>query len=99
MSKKENSTTLVSFGEIMMRLDCPAGQRFQRNETFKRFFGGAESNASVLLSQLGIGTCYITALPANNLGDAVVDALRSFGIDTSFIHRSGERVGIYFTEH
>ena len=98
MIKKEN-IILVSFGEIMMRLDCPPGQRFQRNETFKRFFGGAESNASVLLSQLGISTRYVTALPANDLGQAVVYALRSFGVDTSFIHRSGDRVGIYFTEH
>ena len=99
MTDKENIPALVSFGEIMMRLDCPPGQRFQRNESFTRFFGGAESNVSVVLSQLGVHTRYVTALPANDLGQAVIDALRSFGVDTSFIHRSGERVGIYFTEH
>lgn len=94
-----SAKTFVSFGEIMMRLDVTPGQRFQRTESFKRFFGGAESNVAVVLSQLGVNTRYVTALPANDLGAASIDALRGFGIDTSFIHRSGERIGIYFTEH
>ena len=76
----------------MLRLDCPPGQRFQRNETFNRFYGGAEANVSVVLSQLGINARYITALPANDLGQAAIDAMRSFGVDTSFVHRSGESV-------
>jgi len=82
-----------------MRLDVTPGQRFQRTESFKRFFGGAESNVAVVLSQLGINTRYVTALPANDMGTATIDSLRSFGVDTSYIHRGGERIGIYFTEH
>lgn len=82
-----------------MRLDVTPGQRFQRTESFKRYFGGAESNVSVVLSQLGISTAFVTALPPNDLGVATIDALRGFGVDTSFIHRGGERIGIYFTEH
>jgi 2-dehydro-3-deoxygluconokinase len=96
---EQQKVTVVTFGEIMLRLDCPPGQRLQRHEVFRRFFGGAEANVSVLLSQLGISTRYITALPANDLGQAAIDSVRSFGVDTSFIHRSGERIGIYFTEH
>ena len=92
-------STLVSFGEIMMRLDCPPGQRFLRNQHFNLFYGGAEANVSVVLSQLGINARYVTALPENDLGQAAIDLLRSFGADTSFVHRSGERIGIYFTEH
>ena len=99
MQTEKKNIKLVSFGEIMLRLDCPPGQRFQRNESFKSFFGGAEANVSVVLSQLGIDTRYVTALPANDLGQSAIDALRSFGVDTSFVHRSGERIGIYFTEH
>ena len=82
-----------------MRLDVTPGQRFQRTESFKRFFGGAESNVAVVLSQLGINTRYVTALPANDMGTATIDSLRSFGVDTSYIYRGGERIGIYFTEH
>jgi 2-dehydro-3-deoxygluconokinase len=98
-TEKQNTVTLVSFGEIMLRLDCLPGQRFQRNESFNRFFGGAEANVSVAVSQLGIDARYVTAVPANDLGQAAIDALRSFGVDTSFVRRSGERMGIYFTEH
>lgn len=98
-TKEQNKITLVSFGEIMLRLDCPPGQRFQGNTTFKTFYGGAEANVSAVLSQLGIGTRYVTALPSNDLGQAAIDSMRRLGIDTSFIQRSGERIGIYFTEH
>jgi 2-dehydro-3-deoxygluconokinase len=96
-NEKEN--TIVTFGEIMLRLDCPPGQRFQRNKIFNRYYGGAEANVSVVLSQLGINAKYVTALPANDIGQAAIDEMRAFGVDTSLIHRSGERVGIYFTEH
>ena len=94
---KEN--TIVTFGEIMLRLDCPPGQRFQRNKIFNRYYGGAEANVSVVLSQLEVCAKYVTALPANDIGQAAIDEMRAFGVDTSLIHRSGERVGIYFTEH
>lgn len=97
MTGKEN--TIVTFGEIMLRLDCPPGQRFQRNTIFKRYYGGAEANVSVVLSQLGVNAKYVTALPANEIGQAAIDEMRAFGVDTSSIHRGGERVGIYFTEH
>ena len=93
------SHSFVSFGEIMLRLDCPPPQRFFRNEYFKKIFGGAEANVSVVLAQLGIPVRYVTALPPNDIAQSAIDSLRSFGIDTSFVYRSGERVGIYFTEH
>ncbi|MGC4035789.1 MAG: sugar kinase [Chitinophagaceae bacterium] len=97
MTAKQQS--IVTFGEIMLRLDCPPGQRFQRNTIFNRYYGGAEANVSVVLSQLGETVKYITALPSNDIGQAAIDELRAFGVGTSLIHRSGERVGIYFTEH
>ena len=94
-----NSNLVVCFGELMLRLDCPTGQRFQRTESLRTFFGGAEANVSVLLSQLGVPVRYITALPDNPIAEAAIDSLKSFGTDTQFIHRSGERIGIYFTEN
>ena len=99
MNQVLENKSIVTFGEIMLRLDCPPGQRFQRNKLFNRFYGGAEANVSVVLSQLGIHAKYVTALPANDIGQAAIDEMRAFGVDVSLIHRSGERVGIYFTEH
>lgn len=97
--EKTNNPLLVSFGEIMLRLDCPPAQRFYRNEHFKKFFGGAEANVSVVLSQLGVPVRYITALPNNDIAQSAIDSIRSCGVDTSYISRTGERIGIYFTEH
>lgn len=97
--EKTASPLLVSFGEIMLRLDCPPAQRFYRNEYFRKIFGGAEANVSAALSQLGIPVRYVTALPGNDIAQSAIDALRSCGVDTSHVHRSGDRIGIYFTEH
>ena len=97
--EKINSPHLVSFGEIMLRLDCPPTQRFYRNEYFRKFFGGAEANVSAVLSSLDVPVRYITALPKSDIGQSAIDSLRSCGVDTSHVYRSGERVGIYFTEH
>jgi 2-dehydro-3-deoxygluconokinase len=99
MMQIDNNTLLVSFGEIMLRLDCPPEQRFYRNEYFKKIFGGAEANVSAVLSRLGLPVRYVTALPENDIAQSAIDSLRSCGVDTSHIYRTGERIGIYFTEH
>src|SRR5437764_427876 len=44
------------------------------------------------------GIVTLKFFPADNIGDACVATLRSFGVDTSMIRRQGERLGIYFLE-
>src|SRR5262249_44272006 len=61
-------------------------------------FGGGEANVAVSLAQFGLRSAYVTRLPNNALGDAVVRALRAEGVDTSHIARGGSRLGVYFTE-
>ncbi|MEG2117093.1 MAG: sugar kinase, partial [Clostridia bacterium] len=39
-----------------------------------------------------------TKLPTHEIGQCAVNELRKFGVDTKFIARGGERVGIYFLE-
>ena len=41
---------------------------------------------------------FVTKLPAHEIGQAAVNSLRKYGVDTSLITRGGERVGIYFLE-
>jgi len=82
----QTSKIIVSFGELMLRLDCPQGQRLQRMESLRTFFGGAEANVSVLLSQLGVPVRYITALPDNPIAQAAIDSLKSFGTDTQYMN-------------
>jgi 2-dehydro-3-deoxygluconokinase len=89
---------VVTFGEIMLRLAPPGHERFLQTPQFGATFGGGEANVAVALAALGQPSSYVTALPANAIGDACVSQLRSFGVDTSQIQRREGRLGIYFLE-
>ncbi len=89
---------VITFGEIMLRLGPVGFQRFQQAKHFEVVYGGAESNASVSLSNYGLDSAFVSLIPANPIGDSAINCLRSFGIDTSKIVRKGERLGIYFYE-
>lgn len=88
----------VTFGEIMLRLKTPGNERFFQSPAFEATFGGGEANVAVSLSNFGLDAAFVTALPDNDIGDAALRELRSFGVDTSLVRRSGERLGIYFLE-
>ncbi len=89
---------VVCFGEIMMRLAPPEYQRFVQARSFDAIYGGGEANVSVSLANYGMDTAFVTKLPKNPLGDAARNELRRYGVDTGFIARGGERLGIYFCE-
>ena len=88
----------VTFGEIMLRL-CPEGYyRFLQADKLQATFGGGESNVAVSLANYGVDTAYVTKLPKHEMGQAAVNSLRRFGVDTSKITRGGSRIGIYYLE-
>jgi 2-dehydro-3-deoxygluconokinase len=89
---------IVTFGEIMLRLAPPAFQRFIQARTFEATYGGGEANVAVSLANYGEQAALVTRLPANDLGDACLGMLWSYGVDTSHIVRGGDRLGIYFLE-
>jgi len=89
---------IVTFGEIMLRLSPPDHEVILQSPVFEATFGGAEANVAVSLANLGEDVSYVTAVPANPLGDAMVREVRKFGVCTRHVKRSGERLGIYFTE-
>jgi 2-dehydro-3-deoxygluconokinase len=89
---------VICFGEIMMRLNTPHQQRFTQVNAWEIFYGGSEANVSVLLAQLGSKAAFVTRLPQNDLGQAAIEAVRHHGVDTSFIVRGADRLGLYFTE-
>jgi 2-dehydro-3-deoxygluconokinase len=90
---------VVTFGEIMLRLNPPGFLRFGQARSLDASFGGGEANVSVSLANFGIATDFVTRLPKNDLGDACVAYLRSYGVGTSKIVRGGNRIGIYFVEN
>jgi 2-dehydro-3-deoxygluconokinase len=89
---------VVTFGEVMLRLKSPGFERLLQSPILEATFGGAEANVAVSLAQFGLPVSFITALPSNALGDAALGSVQSFGVDTSFVKRKGDRVGIYFLE-
>ena len=89
---------VVTFGEIMLRLAPNGYYRFFQNDQMQATFGGGEANVSVSLANYGLNSAFVTKLPKHAIGQAAVDSLRYFGVDTSNIVRGGERVGIYFLE-
>jgi 2-dehydro-3-deoxygluconokinase len=91
-------TRVVTFGEVMLRLMSPGFERLFQSPLLEATFGGAEANVAVSLAQFGLPVSFVTALPSNPLGDSALQQVRGFGVDTSFIRRSGDRIGIYFLE-
>ncbi len=89
---------VVTFGEIMLRLAPNGYERFFQTDQMQATFGGGEANVAVSLANYGVDSVYVTKLPAHAIGQAAINSLRTFGVDTSKITRGGERVGIYYLE-
>ena len=89
---------IVTFGEIMLRLAPNGHYRFFQDDQLQATFGGGEANVAVSLANYGLDTAFVTKLPDHAIGQAAINSLRSFGVDTKFIARGGNRVGIYFLE-
>lgn len=92
------SQRVVTLGEIMLRLKAPGYERFFQSPELEATFGGGEANVAISLAIFGLDVSFVTALPNNPVADACLRFVRSFGVDTSLIQRSGERIGIYFLE-
>lgn len=89
---------VVTFGEVMLRIEPEGYYRFVQSDKMTTTFGGAEANVAVSLANFGADSVYVTKLPAHEIGQCAVNALRRFGVNTSLITRGGNRVGIYFNE-
>ena len=89
---------VVCFGEIMMRLNPDGYCRLIQADQFKVSFAGGEANAAVTLASYGVHSTFVSKLPSHEIGQAAVNALRRYGVDTSNIVRGGRRIGIYYVE-
>ncbi len=91
--------SIVTFGEIMLRLKSPQSERLFQSPTLEATFGGGEANVAVSLAVLGKKASFVTALPSNPIADAALGELRRHGVDVSRVRRSPGRVGVYFLEN
>jgi 2-dehydro-3-deoxygluconokinase len=91
-------TDLLTFGETMLRLSVPAGERLSRVDRLDVHVGGAESNVAVAAGIFGVETAWLSALPATDLGDRIVDTLRTEGVEPIVERTETGRVGTYYLE-
>ncbi|MDE6423328.1 MAG: sugar kinase [Muribaculaceae bacterium] len=89
---------IVTLGEIMLRLSPEGFKRFIQVDNFEVIWGGGEANVAVSCANYGHHACFVSKLPTHEIGQAAVNALRRYGVDTGYIARGGNRVGIYYCE-
>src|SRR5690606_13545026 len=89
---------IITLGEIMMRFSTQAHARFIQAQDYQMVFGGAEANVAASLAHWDFSAAHVTAFPENDLGRAARNYLRSSGIDTSYVHFTEGRMGMYFLE-
>jgi len=89
---------IITFGEIMMRLNPSGYLRFVQAESFEASYAGGEANVAVSLANYGMNVAFVSKVPSHEIGQNAVNALRKYGVDTSLMVRGGDRLGIYFVE-
>lgn len=90
--------TIVTFGEVMMRLSPANFNKLSKSNQLNVGYGGTEMNVAASLACFGLQTKHVTALPNDFTGDAALSAIKSYGIDTSDIQRVSQPIGLYFLE-
>ena len=89
---------VVTLGEIMLRLSTPDYKRFVQADTFDVTYGGGEANVAAAICNYGENGTFVTKVPNNPIGQSAINHLRRYGVDTQYIARGGDRLGIYFLE-
>ena len=89
---------IITFGEIMMRLNPEGYVRFVQSEKFEASYAGGEANVAVSLANFGMDASFVSKVPAHEIGQCAVNELRRYGVNTELMVRGGDRLGLYFVE-
>lgn len=90
---------VVTFGELMLRLSTQNNERLFQSNKLESCFGGGEANVAVNLSHFGDEAIFVSKFPNQEIGEAALNALRKENVNTSFVARGGNRLGIYYFEN
>lgn len=90
--------TIITFGEIMLRLKSPGHERFFQSPLLEASFGGGEANVAVSLSLFGERAYFVSAVPDNPIGEGAIRELQKYGVRVDHIKKTKGRLGIYFLE-
>lgn len=87
---------VVTFGEIMLRLKTPENLRIMQSDGFEASYGGAEANVAVSLAMYEDKCAFVSKVPNNPVGMSALSEVRHYGVNTEYMLRGGDRLGIYF---
>ncbi|HVZ98932.1 MAG TPA: sugar kinase [Caulobacterales bacterium] len=87
---------IVCFGEVLIRLSAPGRELLLQRPELRVHVGGAEANVAVSLARLGLKSAVASVVPDNALGDAAIEELRRYGVDTTLVRTHAGRMGLYF---
>ncbi|MEU2760034.1 sugar kinase [Streptomyces sp. NPDC007094] len=91
------ATDVVCLGESMVTFLPSQPGRLADVPSFGRGIGGAESNVACALAAAGHRAAWVGRVGADGFGDHLVEAIASYGVDTSAVRRDPARpTGIYF---
>ncbi len=91
--------SVVAFGELLLRLDVPVGERLVQAGRFEARYTGSEANVAASLAGFGLAAEVVSAVPDDALGDACLNYLRRFGVGVDQVRRRPGRLGLLFHEH
>lgn len=89
---------IITFGEILLRLSSNVGERISQANQLNCHYGGAEANVGISLSNFEHNVHFVSKIPDNPLGKAATRHLKSYGIQTDYLIKGGERLGTYYLE-
>ena len=90
--------SVVTFGELLLSLCTKGHDRFVQAEEFVARYTGAEANVGVSLAHFGFEAYAVSKVPAHEIGQACINYLRQYGVNTDYIVRGGERLGLLYLE-
>jgi 2-dehydro-3-deoxygluconokinase len=89
---------VVTFGELLLRLNPSGHLRIVQSDEFEVRYTGAEANVAVTLAHFGLDAYVVSKVPENEVGQACVNFLRRYGVKTDYVVRGGERLGLFYLE-
>lgn len=91
---------LVSLGEMLLCLSVPKYGRLRRATNLNVRVCGAQFNIAANMASLGWKSAFLTANPANDLGQLAQSIGTSYGVDMSHVRLiDGARMGLIFLEY
>ncbi|MCE5189429.1 MAG: sugar kinase [Eubacteriales bacterium] len=89
---------LVTFGEVMGRLNPHGYLRIVQADEYELTFAGGEVNVAVAVANFGGQASFVTKLPKNDLTTRALRLIRGYNVNTEHIVFGGDRLGMYYVE-